>query len=115
MPNPTGTVRDIAKRGQVWVIDPRRTETARLATGHLAPRPSTDHAVLAYLVREILRDGTEADVPVQGVDALAAAVEPFTLEHTAAIADVAPEAELTRTVRRRCGPPTASRSKPGPA
>ena len=95
MPNPTGTVRDIARRGQVWVIDPRRTETARLATGHLAPRPSTDHAVLAYLVREILRDGMKTDVPVQGLDALAAAVEPFTLEHTAAFADV-PEAELTR-------------------
>jgi anaerobic selenocysteine-containing dehydrogenase len=95
MPNPTGTVRDIAKRGQVWVIDPRRTETARLATGHLAPRPSTDHAVLAYLVREILRDGWKTEVPVQGVDELAAAVEPFTLEHAAALADV-PEAELTR-------------------
>jgi anaerobic selenocysteine-containing dehydrogenase len=95
MPNPTGTVRDIAKRGQVWVIDPRRTETARLATGHLAPRPSTDHALLAYLVREILRDGMKTDVPVQGVDALAAAVEPFTLEHAAALADVA-EADLAR-------------------
>lgn len=95
MPNPTGTVREIAKRGQVWVIDPRRTETARLATGHLAPRPSTDHAVLAYLVREILRDGRAHDVPVQGVDALAAAVEPFTLEHTASLADVDPR-ELTR-------------------
>ncbi len=95
MPNPTGTIRDIAKRGQVWVIDPRRTETARLATGHLAPRPSTDHAVLAYLVREILRDGWKTEVPVQGVDELAAAVEPFTLEHAAALADV-PEAELTR-------------------
>ncbi|KWX67472.1 molybdopterin-dependent oxidoreductase [Mycobacterium sp. NAZ190054] len=95
MPNPTGTVRDIAKRGQVWVIDPRRTETARLATGHLAPRPSTDHAVLAYLVRELLREGMKADVPVQGVDELRAAVEPFTLAHTAALADV-PEADLTR-------------------
>jgi anaerobic selenocysteine-containing dehydrogenase len=95
MPNPTGTVRDIAKRGQVWVIDPRRTETARLATGHLAPRPSTDHAVLAYLVREILREGMKTDVPVQGVDALAAAVEPFTPQHAATLADV-PEAELTR-------------------
>jgi anaerobic selenocysteine-containing dehydrogenase len=94
MPNPTGTVRLIAKRGQVWVIDPRRTETARLATGHLAPRPSTDHAVLAYLVREILRDGMKTDVPVQDIDALRAAVEPFTLEHTAALADVA-ESELT--------------------
>jgi anaerobic selenocysteine-containing dehydrogenase len=95
MPNPTGTVREIARRGQVWVIDPRRTETARLATGHLAPRPSTDYAVLAYLVREILRDGMKTDVPVQGIDALTAAVAPFTLEHTATIADVA-ESELTR-------------------
>jgi anaerobic selenocysteine-containing dehydrogenase len=95
MPNPTGTVRAIAKRGQVWVIDPRRTETARLATGHLAPRPSTDHAILAYLVREIVRDGMKTDVPVQGLDALAAAVEPFTVEHTAAFADVA-EADLLR-------------------
>jgi len=88
MPNPTGTVRDIARRGQVWVIDPRHTETARLATGHLAPRPSTDHAVLGYLVREILRDGPKTDVPVQGSVELAAAVEPFTLEHTAALCDV---------------------------
>lgn len=89
MPNPTGTVREIARRGQVWVIDPRRTETARLATAHLAPRPSTDHAVLAYLVREILCDGMKTDVPMQGIDELAAAVEPFTLEHTAQLADVA--------------------------
>jgi anaerobic selenocysteine-containing dehydrogenase len=95
MPNPTGTVRDIARRGSVWVIDPRHTETARLATGHIAPRPSTDHAVLGYLVREILRDGMKADVPVQGVDALRAAVEPFTLEHAATLADV-PETDLTR-------------------
>ncbi len=53
MPNPTGTVRDIARRGQVWVIDPRRTETARLATGHPALRPRTDHAVPAYLVADV--------------------------------------------------------------
>src|SRR3984957_10640086 len=95
MPNPTAPVRDIAKRGQVCVIDPRRTETARLATGHLAPRPSSDHAVLAYLVREILRDGMKTDVPVQGIEALAGGVEPFPLEHAAALADV-PEAELAR-------------------
>ncbi|MBI3228550.1 MAG: molybdopterin-dependent oxidoreductase [Mycolicibacterium cosmeticum] len=95
MPNPTGTVREIARRGQVWVVDPRRTETARLATAHLAPRPSTDHAVLAYLVREILRDGAKADVPVQDRDVLARAVEPFTLEHAATTADV-PQADLVR-------------------
>jgi len=94
VPNPTGTVRAIAKRGQVWVIDPRRTETARLATGHLAPRPGTDHAVLAYLVREFLCEGTDPDVLVQDAELLAAAVAPFTLARTAELADVAPD-ELT--------------------
>lgn len=95
VPNPTGTIRALAKRGQVWVIDPRRTETARLATSHLAPRPGTDYAVLAYLVREILCEGADREVPVQDLDALAAAVEPFTLERAAAIVDV-PEEQLTR-------------------
>jgi anaerobic selenocysteine-containing dehydrogenase len=95
VPNPTGTVRAIAKRGQVWVIDPRRTETARLATHHLAPRPGTDHAVLAYLVRETLRGGADPGVLVQDSGLLTSAVEPFTLAHTARLADVAPE-ELIR-------------------
>ena len=95
VPNPTGTVRDIAKRGQVWVIDPRRTETARWAPAHLAPRPGTDHALLAYLVREVLRDGTRQDVPVQDADVLAAAVDTYTLSRTAELTDIAPD-ELTR-------------------
>ena len=105
MPNPTGTVRDIARRGQVWVIDPRHTETARLATGHLAPRPSTAHALLAYLVRELLIDRAKAAVPVQGLAELTAAVEPFTLEHTASLTDVAPHelARLATAIREaRC-------------
>ncbi|HUL99831.1 MAG TPA: molybdopterin-dependent oxidoreductase, partial [Mycobacterium sp.] len=100
MPNPTGAIRDLAKRAQVWVVDPRRTETARLATRHLAPRPGTDYAVLAFLVRELLR--SPVDVVTQGVDGLAAAVEPFTLSHAAALADVsaAELSELLTAVRR---------------
>ena len=78
-PNPRGAIRDLAKHAEVWIVDPRHTETARLATHHLAPRPGTDYAVLAYLVREVLRDGADPDVPTQDVDRLAAAVEPFTL------------------------------------
>ena len=42
------------RRRELWVIDPRRTETARLATRHLALRPGTDHVLLAHLVREVL-------------------------------------------------------------
>lgn len=94
IPNPTGLIRDITARGQVWVIDPRRTETARLATGHIAPRPGTDYAVLAYLVAEILADGADPTIlasRVTGVERLAEAVAPFTVDHAARLADVDPD------------------------
>jgi len=102
LPNPRGAIRHLAKHADVWVVDPRYTETARLASHHLTPRPGTDYALLAYLVREVLRDGVRA--PAQDVDALAAAVAAFTLPHAAAVADV-PEAELERLLSavRRAG------------
>ena len=102
MPNPRGVFRELAKRAEVWVVDPRRTETARLATHHLAPRPGTDYAVLGFLVREILRDGADGSVPVQDLDVLAAAVEPFTAAHAATLADVEPAdlENLLAAVRR---------------
>jgi anaerobic selenocysteine-containing dehydrogenase len=90
--NPRGAIRELAKRAEVWVLDPRHTETARLATHHLTPRPGTDYAVLAFLVREVMRDGIDA--AVQDADVLASAVEPFTLQHAAGLADV-PEEQLT--------------------
>jgi anaerobic selenocysteine-containing dehydrogenase len=102
LPNPRGAIRDLAKHAEVWVVDPRYTETARLATHQLAPRPGTDYAVLAYLVREVLRDGVQA--PAQEVDALAAAVAPFTLQRASAIADVSEaELELLLSATRRAG------------
>ena len=50
-PDPVTTLREMASRAEVWVVDPRRCETARLATRHLAIRPGTDYALLAYLIR----------------------------------------------------------------
>lgn len=107
MPNPKGYLRALGQRAQLWVIDPRRTETARMATAHLAPRPGTDYAVLAFLVRELLCDGADLDFLAQhtaGSDELAKAVAPFTLSHTARIADV-PEGRLTQLLEavRRAG------------
>jgi anaerobic selenocysteine-containing dehydrogenase len=99
LPNPRGAIRHLAKHAEVWVVDPRYTETARLASHHLTPRPGTDYALLAYLVREVLRDGVRA--PAQDVDALAAAVAPYTLRHAATIADV-PEAELEQLLSAVC-------------
>src|SRR5690606_38801674 len=43
MPDPVVRLRELASAPrELWVIDPRRTETARIATRHLAPRPGTD-------------------------------------------------------------------------
>jgi anaerobic selenocysteine-containing dehydrogenase len=100
-------IRALRSHAEVCVVDPRRTETARLATHHLAPRPGSDYAVLAYLVREVLRDGADREVlehRTVGVEALTAAVEPFTLEHSARVADV-PESDLVQLLAavRRAG------------
>jgi len=105
MPNPALTIRATARRGEVWVIDPVHTETAGFASRHLAPAPGTDYAILAYLVREVLREGTDRDTLARhtaGSDALRAAVEPFDCEHAAYVAGVSPEAlsELLASVRK---------------
>jgi anaerobic selenocysteine-containing dehydrogenase len=104
-PDPVTALRDLTSHADVWVIDPRRTETSHLATRHLAPRPGTDYAILAFLVRALLQDGADRDVIEHlavGRDALAAAVAPFELEHAAEIADVHPAAleDLLDAVRR---------------
>ncbi len=85
MPNPIVKLREITERGQLYVLDPRRTETARLATTHLQGRPGTDHAVFGFLVRELLRDGTGHEYlrdRADGVDDLRRAVEAFDLDTT---------------------------------
>ena len=105
MPNPALTIRAVADRGEVWVIDPLRTETARLATRHIAPNPGSDYAILAYLVREILREGANAQVLERqcvGSEELRAAVEPFDCGRAADIAGIDPEhlAMLLASVRK---------------
>jgi anaerobic selenocysteine-containing dehydrogenase len=106
--DPVSAIRSLRSHAEVWVLDPRRTETARLATRHLAPRPGADYAVLAYLVRELLRDGADPDVrsrQVTGRDELAAAVEPFSAAHAADVSGL-PEDDLAALLAavRRAGP-----------
>ncbi len=93
-PDPVRRLRAQQERGPVWVIDPRRTETARLADHHLAPRPGTDWLILGWLVRELLAadpsdasPGADRDYlhrHATGTDELTAAVAPLTLERAAA-------------------------------
>jgi anaerobic selenocysteine-containing dehydrogenase len=93
MCNPALTIKAAARQGEVWVIDPRRSDTVGFATHHMAPLPGTDYAVLAYVVRELLAEGAPRAQRAVGLDELRAAVAPFTRAHAARIAGL-PEAEL---------------------
>ena len=104
IPDPVVAIRAARRRGEVWVVDPRRTETARLATRHLASRAGTDHALLGHLLRELLRSGCDQrylDAHAVGIDELRAAVERFDASSTAAITGLAPSELAERRRRQR--------------
>jgi anaerobic selenocysteine-containing dehydrogenase len=75
------------------VIDPRRSDAARLAFLHLQPRPGCDAHILAAMLRVVLEEGAYdrafVEANVQGLAALQRAVAPFRAEAVAAFADVA--------------------------
>ena len=86
--NPFVALRRAKERGlKLIVIDPGRTELARSADVWLQVQPGEDPTLLAGMIRHILADDlhdlTFCDRHVGGVDALAAAVEPFTLDYVA--------------------------------
>jgi anaerobic selenocysteine-containing dehydrogenase len=108
MPSPLRRLRHHrARGGEVWVVDPRHTETAKVADRHLAPRPGTDWLVLAHLVRALLPEpGTSEDTDLQaratGTDELRAALEPLTPAVTSRGSGIALEEldDLAAAVRR---------------
>lgn len=78
--NPVERIRAAKARGPVFAIDPRATETARLADHHLAPRPGTDYAVFAYVIRALLEAGVDDTALAEratGLPGLRGAVAPF--------------------------------------
>ncbi len=74
--------RELAARGgRLVVLDPRRTETAKVADEHHFVRPGSDAAVLLAVVRELIESGSaDAAAYVDGVDRVRAAVRAFTPE-----------------------------------
>jgi anaerobic selenocysteine-containing dehydrogenase len=104
-PDPVRYLRGLERRGEVWVFDPRQTETARLATRHLTAKPGTDFAFLGHLVRELLRDGADTEYltrHARHVGELRGAVEPFDVESTSRLTGLAVEdlVALLGAVRR---------------
>lgn len=92
--SPPTWIRAAAKRGEVWTIDPLRTETAKFSTRHVAPWPGKDYAILAWLVKEVIEGGPMAPAqPVQGLEALKEALKGYDRTTAARIAGVS-EADL---------------------
>ncbi|WP_041938692.1 MULTISPECIES: molybdopterin-containing oxidoreductase family protein [Frankia] len=105
MSNPRARLRAQRERGELWVLDPRRTETARMATRHLQTRPGSDPFVLGFLVRELLADGADEAylrAHASGVDDLARAVSPLDAQRAAAVSGVSVDQlhELLAAIRR---------------
>ena len=58
LPDPVVRLREYSRgERELWVVDSRETESSRIATKSLCPRPGTDFAIFAYLVRELLAHG----------------------------------------------------------
>ena len=74
--------RDLAQRGgRLVVLDPRRTETARVADEHHFVRPGSDAAVLLAVLRELLEsERARAADYVDGLEQVRDAVRGFTAE-----------------------------------
>ncbi len=88
-----------ARGGRMVVLDPRRTETAKVADEHHFVRPGADAFVLLALLHVVL-DEDLATVPsyVDGVEAVRSAVAPFTPERAEAMSGV--PADVVRRIAR---------------
>ena len=101
--NPAGWLHIARKRGmKLVVIDPRVTDVARRADVHLQVRPGQDPAVLAGIARVLIEEGLydESFVTTEthGLEALRAAVAPFTPQVVAERAGITAD-DLVRAAR----------------
>src|SRR5215468_10139687 len=103
MPNAPGRLKAILQRGgKVVVIDPRQTETAKIASEHHFIRPAGDAAFLLAIVHTLFDEGLvklEAAASfVDGLDAVRAAASDFAPESVAAYCGIA--APVIRRIAR---------------
>lgn len=100
VPDFPARVRELkARGGRMVVLDPRRTETAKVADEHHFVRPGTDAAVLLAMLHTILDEGRAAPPSyVDGLDRLADLVARFTPERAEAFSGV--PADVVRGLAR---------------
>jgi anaerobic selenocysteine-containing dehydrogenase len=103
MPDAPGRLKAVVRRGgTIVVIDPRRTETARLATEHHFIRPGADAAFLLALVHTLFAEGRvklgAAEGLIDGLDAVETAAREFAPERVADSCGI-PAAVIRRIAR----------------
>jgi anaerobic selenocysteine-containing dehydrogenase len=88
-----------ARGGTMVVLDPRRTETAKVADEHHFVRPGSDATVLLAMLHVLLAEDLHSPAPyVDGVDEVRAAVEGFTPEYAEVASGL--DAEVIRRLTR---------------
>lgn len=100
--NPAKRLKQARERGmKLIVIDPRLSETARNADVFLQPLPGEDASILAGMLRLILENGWQDQDfcarYVGDLDALRAAVEPFTPDYVAGRAGISTDDLISAT------------------
>ena len=88
-----------ARGGKLVVVDPRRTETAELATEHVFIRPGTDAAFLLAMIHVLFRDDLVSPGPLaaftDGLEEIGVAVVELTPEWAAPLTGI-PAASIER-------------------
>lgn len=100
--NPIKRLRDLeARGGKVFVVDPRRTETAKIAGEHVFIRPGTDVFFFLSFLRELIATGGvdrgRVAAYMRGFEDLEKLAEPWTPERTEEVTRI-PAARLREMV-----------------
>ncbi|HKE17898.1 MAG TPA: molybdopterin oxidoreductase family protein [Kofleriaceae bacterium] len=100
-----------ARGGQIVVVDPRRTETARLADRHIFIRPGTDALLLLGVLHTLHAEGLARPgrlaALADGEDELRRAAADFAPERVAGATGV-PAGEIRRLARELAAAPSAA-------
>ncbi|MDC0742753.1 molybdopterin-containing oxidoreductase family protein [Polyangium mundeleinium] len=96
VPNPARALKDIeARGGKLFVVDPRRTESAKVAGEHVFIRPDTDVWFFLSFLRELAHTGgidrARAARFMKGLDEVLAVAEPWTPERTTRVTGITPD------------------------
>lgn len=96
VPNPIKHLKEMKARGaKIYVVDPRKTETAKITGGYVPIKPGTDVFFYMSFLNELIRiDGIDSRVIADhttGYDELIALCKEWTPERTSEVTGIPPE------------------------